>query len=154
MLCGNSFADEVITDFDAKSVPVLNEELREIRGKLPKQNTQTKTLLWYVGGDLEVETNASARIDVPFSGTIIEATAQIKTAPTGASVIIDINKNGTTLWASGKLTITATSTSGSKTTFDAVSVNEDDYFTLDIDQIGSTLPGSDLTVQLMIDVSL
>lgn len=152
-----SFADEVINDFDEKSVPVLNEELRQIRSNIRSislSGSQKRVLVWYVSGELETGTNLSVRFDVPFSGTIIKATAYAKTAPVDDDLIIDLNKNGTTLWASDKLTISDGDSTGSKTSFDSTTVSVDDYFTLDVDQVGSTTAGEDLTVQLQIQETI
>ncbi len=149
------FAQEVIPDFEKDSVPILNEELRKARNDITNISGDAKrVLMWYISGEQETGTDVSAYLVVPFSGTIITAQAHVKTNPTGADLIIDINKNGTTLWASGKLTISATATDGSKTTFDNTTVSVDDYFTVDIDQIGSTLPGENLTVLLYIQETL
>ena len=152
LLSSVAFASEIIAGFDKdKDLPVLNEELRKLRTK-----DVTRVLLWYVSGEQETGTNVSARITLPFDGKIVKAKAYLATAPTGANFLIDINLNGTTLWASsGKLTVLATENSATAlTSFDKTTVFEDDYFTIDIDQIGSTLPGEDLTIQLHIEETL
>ena len=113
-----------------------------------------KTLLWFRPSDMEVATDVSSYIIIPFSGAITKASARVKTAPVGSNAIIDINKNGTTLWASGKLTIVDGANTGSIITFDSTTVSADDYFTLDIDQIGSGTAGADLTVLLEITADL
>ena len=148
----NSFAIEPIAGFDKdKDLPILNEELRKLKVK-----DVTRVLLWYIAGEQATGTNVSARIIPPFPGKIIKATAYIATAPTGADLLIDINLNGTTLWASsGKLTIAASANAATaKTAFDNTAVAIDDYFTVDIDQIGSTVAGTNLTIQLHIEEKL
>jgi hypothetical protein len=113
--------------------------------------TGRRIIMWFRPSDAAVATNVSARIDLPFACTIKKARAYAKTAPTGANLIFDINKNGTSIWAAtqaNRLTITATNNTGSQTSFDTVALAVDDYLTLDIDQIGSTLAGSDITVEL------
>ena len=146
-----AFAGETIAGFEDEDLPVLNEELRQIINNQNNSDiTQTRVLLWFVSGDLETGTTTSAKITIPFAGTITKALAVVKTAPTGAALIVDVNLNGTTLWASGKLTVSATATSGNKTTFDTTAVAIDDTLDIDIDQIGSTIVGANLTVQLHI----
>ena len=83
--------------------------------------------------------------------TIEKAYAYATTAPTGANIIIDINRNGTSLWSvtpDNRLQIADGSQSGTQTSFDTASLNEGDTLTIDIDQTGSTNAGAGLTVQL------
>ena len=70
------------------------------------------------------------------------------TAPTGASLILDVNKNGTTIFTTqaNRPTISAGSQASSIATPDITSVATNDYITVDIDQIGSSVAGSDLVV--------
>ena len=144
---------ELITGFGEDDLPVLNEVLRTLHNK-SVLGSMDRSLVWYKDGDLEAATSVSARIEVPFSGTISEATAHVDTAPVGSAITLDINLNGTTLWSSGKLTISDGATSGTTTTFDATTVSDDDVFTMDIDAIGSGTAGADLTVQLTIEESM
>jgi hypothetical protein len=90
---------------------------------------------------------------VPRAGTIIRASAVAKTGPTGADLIFDINLNGTTIWStqSNRLTIAASATEGATTTFNTTAVSQNDNLSIDVDQIGSTIAGSDITVQLEIE---
>jgi len=92
--------------------------------------------------------------------TIVKAYANVKTAPTGVvgtpiagkSLVLDLNKNGSTLWStqSDRLSITDGATSGSQTAFNTTSLVEGDTLALDIDYVGSTLAGADLTVELKV----
>ena len=82
--------------------------------------------------------------------TILGAIASVGTAPTGATFIIDVLKNGTTIYTGGtnRPTISA-SAFVSATTIVAPAVTAlavGDYLTVNVAQIGSTIPGSDLTV--------
>jgi hypothetical protein len=102
-------------------------------------------------GNLVVGTNiAGLSWIAPFAVTIIKAFAYVGTAPTGAAVLIDVNKNGSTIWATqgNRLTVAISATSGSQTTFDTTALAEGDRLTVDIDQIGSTVTGADLTVAI------
>jgi hypothetical protein len=111
---------------------------------------RTKTLLWYIKGDAAVLANTSARIDVNFAGTITKARAYSKTAPTGADLTFDINKNASTIWSNqaDRLKVAASATTGSTTTFNTTTFVANDYFTIDIDVIGSSVAGADITVEL------
>ena len=80
--------------------------------------------------------------------TIVKAFAVVDTAPTDATLIIDINKNGSTIMTGTKLQITTGNTTGSQTTFSTTTLADEDLLTIDIDQVGSSVAGADLTVYL------
>lgn len=89
--------------------------------------------------------------DTGSTWTIAGARASVGTAPTGASLIVDINKNGTTIFttqANRPTIAVSTNTSGNVTNMDVTTVAAGEYLTVDIDQIGSTIAGADLTVQV------
>jgi hypothetical protein len=84
--------------------------------------------------------------------TIKAVRASVGTAPTGAAVIVDVNVGGTTIFStqSNRPTIAISgNTSGKVTTMNTVSIADGAYFTIDIDQVGSTVTGADLTVQIL-----
>ncbi len=99
---------------------------------------------------LVVGTSVCPTIIVTRALTIVKAYAVVKTAPTDASIIVDINKNGSTIWSTqdDRLTIADGATTGNTTSFNTTSLVEGDLLTLDIDQVGSTVAGADLTVAL------
>lgn len=83
--------------------------------------------------------------------TFVGARSSVGTAPTGASLIVDIKVNGTSLWSvtpANRPTIAAAAkTSGNVTTFDNATITNGSFVTVDVVQVGSGTPGSDLTVQ-------
>ena len=82
--------------------------------------------------------------------TFVEWDAVVVTAPTDASLIFDININGTTIWSTqaDRPTIVAAANSGSGTDFNTTTLTEGDVLTIDVDQVGSTIPGGQATVTL------
>jgi len=66
-------------------------------------------------------------------------------APTGADLIVDINKNGTTIFTTqaNRPKISAGSNSGESGTPNITSINKGDRLSVDTDQVGSTTPGGD-----------
>jgi len=83
--------------------------------------------------------------------TIQSVRASVGTAPSGASIIIDINVSGTTIFTTqaNRPTIAAAgNTSGKITNYDVTTVANGSYLTVDVDQIGSTTAGADLSVQV------
>lgn len=81
--------------------------------------------------------------------TISTVRASVGTAPTGASLIVDIHKNGTTIFTTqaNRPTI-AVSTNTDTGTPDVTSWPNGEYLTMDVDQIGSTVAGAQLVVQV------
>lgn len=95
-------------------------------------------------------TTGKSRIYLEGNYSVETIRASVNTAPTGATILVDVNKNGTTIYTtqSARPTIaisgfTATGNSPAITTFVA-----GDYIQVDVDQIGSTVAGSDLTVTI------
>lgn len=81
--------------------------------------------------------------------TLVGAWVAANTQPTGAAILADVNKNGTTVFTTqGNRPTVAVSTNGGglSATPDVTSLADGDYLTVDIDQIGSTVAGADVTV--------
>ena len=132
-----------ITESDVRDVRAyVGKPVYDVRGP--------KTLLWFQPDDIEVATEVGARIYVNFTGTITRARAFCKTGPVGSNAIFDLNKNGTSIFGASKLNIVAGGTYGTTTTFTTTAVAANDYFTCDIDQIGSSTAGADMTIMLEI----
>lgn len=101
-------------------------------------------------GALTVSTG-SAPFRWPFAVTILGISAVVGTAPTGASLILDVNKNGTTIFTTqgNRPTIVAGATAtASEAVPNVTAVALGDVFKIDVDQIGSTVAGSDLQVNI------
>ena len=84
--------------------------------------------------------------------TIVAVRATVGTAPTGASLIVDVNKNGTTIFTTqaNRPTIAVSTNTIKRTNMDVTTVADGDYLTVDVDQIGSTVAGSNLVVQVAV----
>ena len=82
--------------------------------------------------------------------TITNVRASVGTAPTGASLIVDVNKNGSTIFTTqgNRPTIAASSNTDTSNVPDTTAFAAGDYMTVDVDQVGSTVAGADLTVQV------
>jgi len=84
--------------------------------------------------------------------TVLNVIISVGTAPTGASLIVDVNKNGTTMFSTqgNRPTVAISGFTDTSSVPDVTSIAAGDYLTIDIDQIGSTIPGSNLTVQVIV----
>jgi hypothetical protein len=88
---------------------------------------------------------------MPFAMTLTSTRASVTTAPTGSTIIIDIEESGTTIYST-KLTIDATektSTTATPSVLSDASLADDAEMTVNIDQIGSTIAGAGLKVYLI-----
>lgn len=129
-----------------------DEDIEET--SVPKGLGETPDLLMYInrtGAGVTAAIAATAglvRYRIPFNAEIIQIAATVNTAPTGASLIVDVNKNGTTLFTTqaSRPTIAASAFVSSTTAPDVTTVAAGDYITVDVDQVGSTVAGSDLSV--------
>jgi len=112
-----------------------------------------KSIAFYIDDILEVGTNLMSII-APQALTIIEIRLAVDTAPTGAALIIDINKNGTTLYTAqdNRPTIADAETSATAILPNIVTLAVGDKLTLDIDQVGSTVAGENLSVIVICEV--
>jgi hypothetical protein len=74
--------------------------------------------------------------------------AAVNTAPTGAALIVDVNKSGTTIYTtqSARPQIAAGQNSATGNNPAVTTFQAGDYLTVDVDQVGSTVAGADLTV--------
>lgn len=100
-----------------------------------------------VTGTVAVATGKS-RIYLEGNYTIDTVRAAVTTAPTGAALIVDVNKNGTTIYTtqSARPQIAASANSATGNSPAVQTFVAGDYITVDVDQIGSTVAGADLTV--------
>jgi hypothetical protein len=87
----------------------------------------------------------------PYALTITEVRASANTAPTGATLIIDILESGTSILGT-KLSIDATEktseTAAAAAVISAAGIVDDAELRFDITQVGSTLPGAGIKVTI------
>jgi hypothetical protein len=104
------------------------------------------SVTWGVDGAVTTRTG-KARIynDSGRTRTIVSARASVDTAPTGASLIVDVNKGGSTIMTT-RPTIAVSTNTNKSTSIATTSWADGEYLTVDVDQVGSTVAGSDLTV--------
>lgn len=102
-----------------------------------------------IAGTLSAPTIGTSRFRFPFDATLEGVSAAVNTAPTGASIILDVNKNGTSIFpitTKPTIAIGAFDTGASEVIPDTTGILDGDYLQIDVDQVGSTIAGADLTV--------
>lgn len=104
-------------------------------------------LTFSVEGAVSVGSGA-ARLYPPFDITIAAVRASVGIAPTGSDLIVDVNKDGTTIFTTqaNRPTIADSGFDSGEETPDVTAVSSSEYLTVDVDQVGSTDAGSHLTV--------
>jgi len=136
-----------MSGFDDRDLTVINQALKNL------DKTRIRTVLWFMPSDAAVGADKSAFLQMDFNATIVATYARAKTGPGGADLVFDINKNGTSIWANrqgNRLKIASGSNSGSQVLFDTTLLNKNDTLSIDIDQVGSSTAGKDVTVKLTI----
>jgi hypothetical protein len=95
--------------------------------------------------------NSKVTFRMPFAGTLQSVRSSLTLAPSGSTLVVDINKNATTI-LSTKLSIDAgektSVTAATPVVISGTSLADDDEITIDIDQVGSTFAGAGLKVLL------
>lgn len=92
---------------------------------------------------------AKVTFRMPYAFTVTDVRASVNTAPTGSTILIDINEGGTTI-LSTKLMIDASEKTSITAATPAVisdsSLADDAEITIDFDQVGSTIAGKGVKV--------
>ncbi|MCB4860799.1 hypothetical protein K7W03_14485 [Sphingobium sp. PNB] len=95
---------------------------------------------------------AKVTLRMPYAFTLTAVRASVTTAPTGSTLVVDINEGGTSI-LSTKLSIDASektsTTAATAAVISDASLADDAEITIDIDQIGSTVAGAGLKVVLI-----
>lgn len=101
-----------------------------------------------ISGQLSVATGNLRRY-VNGAKTVTKIVVAVGTAPVGSGVSIDVRKNGVAgSIVTSNPTIAAGSNSVTVTTINSPNLADGDYLTVDVITVGSTTPGSDLTVTI------
>lgn len=110
-----------------------------------------ETFHFFVAGEQTTGAKKAAAL-VDHACTITGVRAYLDTAPTDASFIIDVNINGTTAFTTqaNRPTILTTAKASSTTLPAVTALAAGDRLSVDVDQIGSSVAGSDLYVSVTV----
>lgn len=106
----------------------------------------------YFGRDEEVDVVVGEQMFLfGFDAQLIKAYTIIRTAPQGNPVVLDINVNDVSIWTNpnDRLKILAGQNRGEVVLPTPLAIQEGDYVTVDIDEIGTTVPGANLSVFIL-----
>ena len=109
--------------------------------------TATSMFVWSSEAALTAAAN-KYRFVAPCDGVILNVEAACLVAPVGASIILDINKGGTTIFTtqSRRPTIAAAATTATVGDVEVTSFSAGDVFTVDCDQVGSSTAGTGFSI--------
>lgn len=108
-----------------------------------------------VGDESTALTTGTSKVKfrMPFAATLLSVRASVNTAPTGSTLIVDINEAGSSVLGT-KLSIdaseTTSTTAASAATITDSALADDAEISIDIDQIGSSVAGAGLKVSLFV----
>lgn len=154
-------ADSRISNLNAVVTPALTDVYPVVQGGETKK-IQFDQMVELIPVELIVAcsdestalTTGAAKVTfrMPYNMKLTDVRASVGTAPTGATIIVDINEGGSTI-LSTELTIDATEKTSTTASVPVV-ISDDDLaddaeITIDIDQIGSTIAGAGLKVTLI-----
>lgn len=114
----------------------------------------TEVLMFACSDETTAITTGTAKLTfrMPYAFTLTAVRASVTTAPTGSTILIDINESGSTI-LSTKLMIDASEKTSTTATTPAVisdaSLADDAEMTIDFDQVGSTIAGAGVKVYLI-----
>lgn len=106
-----------------------------------------------MNADAAAQTNVG-RFVPRFAGTLISVKASCRVAPTGQSAVLDLHKNGTTVLTNKcKIEVSETDTDDATTqpSIATATFLAGDVFTVDIDQVGSTVAGQGYEMEIEIE---
>lgn len=114
----------------------------------------TESLVIACSDETTAITTGTAKVTfrMPYAFTLSAVRASVTTAPTGSTIIIDINESGSTI-LSTKLSIDASektsTTAASAAVISDSALADDAEMTIDFDQVGSTIAGAGVKVYLI-----
>jgi hypothetical protein len=117
-------------------------------------NKPTETIIIACSDETTAVTTGTAKVTfrMPYAFTLSAVRSSVTTAPTGATLIVDINETGSTI-LSTKLSIDASektsTTAASAAVISDTSLADDAEITIDFDQVGSTIAGAGVKVYLI-----
>jgi len=109
-----------------------------------------ETIFTFVVAGLLIVGSSPIRLHAPRACTVDNVTVAVGGAPLGSSVIVDVNRNGETIFTTqgNRPEIAASGLEDLSSVPDVTAIAQNDVITIEVDQTGSTVPGSDLVVQV------
>jgi hypothetical protein len=149
-------ADDLVTVVDmSETGDARNKKMTfaELKTAVAPANP-TESLMIACSDETTALTTGTAKVTfrMPYAFTVTAVRASVNTAPTGATLNVDINETGVSI-LSTVITIDASektsTTAATPPVISDSSLADDAEMTIDIDQVGSTIAGKGLKVTLI-----
>jgi hypothetical protein len=128
------------------SLVSLQASVAALQASVATLEARAKDVLTYSLSGSAITGRIGLPLLAPATGTLFEVAVRAETAPTGASLIVDVRKNG-----ASQGTVTVAAGSNQTVTGFSVAVTKDtDWLEAVITQVGSTVPGSDVVAQFRV----
>lgn len=114
----------------------------------PLWKSPMTSMVWFLGGTAAVGSNKGANVTMPFAMTAVSVNLRAIGAPTGQALIIDILKDGVSLFGTKPQINAAATSGGGNAVFSTTALARDAVMTVSVTQVGNTFAGSGITVQL------
>lgn len=111
-----------------------------------------RTYVWFIPGTIAAGTEQGPTYRIDEACTVLDVRLHVKTAPTDAALIVDINDGGSTIFST-KPEIDASGTvEDDNHVISDTALADGTELTADVDQVGSTVAGEDLTIEIEVSV--
>jgi hypothetical protein len=151
---GDTQATGVATTFAASDHRHAREVYGTVAGTVAAgEHTHRQTVPWNRDGTAAVVTGTARWYNrTGATLTVAGVWCSAGTPPTGADLVVDVNKNGVTLFTTqaNRPKVTAGTNGGVLAVPDVTTVADGDYLTCDIDVVGSGTAGADITVGVVV----
>lgn len=148
---GLAEGDILTIDIDQVAMGARGLSVIVALGTIIPTSTLPRNVVFTVDGTLQAVANPLRFYNTMVgSQSISKVHLAVNTPPTGQPIIVDVHKNGTTIFTNqaNRPQIATGSYTGQTTSIDVAAWTPGDYLTTEIDQVGSSVVGSDLTVTL------
>ncbi|MBC8264174.1 MAG: hypothetical protein H8E47_08645 [Anaerolineales bacterium] len=108
-----------------------------------------KTFVFCVPGDLEVGTRVAPSLFADEAMDIDHVCGYVQTESYESAIIVDVDKNGTTIFTDQGYRVWMFGTDWDSSVPAVTSLSKNDRLDIDIDQVGETTPGADLTIMVI-----
>ena len=115
-------------------------------GQIPADE---EIITFSISGDLAVGLK-NHRFYPPFDITISDMVLSVGTAPTGAAILVDVNRSGTTIFTTqgNRPTVAVSGFVDTAAVPDVTTVTTSQYLQVEVDQVGSTVAGADAVLTI------
>jgi hypothetical protein len=148
LLAGSGTSGQVLTSNGTGSSPSMQDISVGI-------GAVTEYFLIDIGDETTALTTGTGKktFRIPLNLDVSEVRASVTTAPTGANLVVDFNADGTSIFDTDKINIDVSETTSLDSATQPTIINDKIFnnteVTVDIDQIGSTVAGAGLKLQII-----